>query len=447
MPAATRSIAQDAADEIVSNNGSSRSVLSDAGYSTLVERAGSTITAKPGDEISGRIDMGDCAPAVAYSGGLRERDFDALEEPLSGGSCASLGGISVGSVGSFSNLGPLRSFDRELGHGQGTSWPTTATTATVDNPLAAAATAPGAAVGILGGPATMPSSSSSASSSSNNLGGPGIQGGSGGGGGGGQGKLGDAARVGGATPGANDNSVGSVIITELEILEKKGMLSKRGRIRKSWKPRYFVLSKATLRYYEHPDATVPLGAISLRGAIIEEVAFNEFTKLYCFSAKTADGERALFMHASTKQSMEEWINIMTVASAFRGDAADDHLHDEIVNAPTLSTNLRSMAGRAWEHVERIWVDKAVPVLTCSSCRGEDELWTTGFSHTARVGVAGPGGGGPVGPPQPAAGQSAWPPPPPRLANVSEELDGELGEEDDFSRVSFTTSGEEDDFVV
>ena len=60
---------------------------------------------------------------------------------------------------------------------------------------------------------------------------------------------------------------------------------------------------------------------------------------------------------------------------------------------------------------------------------------------------GPGGGGPVGPPQPAAGQSVWPPPPPRLANVSEELDGELGEEDDFSRVSFTTSGEEDDFVV
>jgi hypothetical protein len=79
---------------------------------------------------------------------------------------------------------------------------------------------------------------------------------------------------------------GVMMIDAAEVLHKTGMLSKRGDgIRKTWKPRYFVLSKTTLRYYEKPGDALPLGALSLGHAIIEEVPFHEMGKLYCFCAR------------------------------------------------------------------------------------------------------------------------------------------------------------------
>ena len=74
-----------------------------------------------------------------------------------------------------------------------------------------------------------------------------------------------------------------------------------------------MLSKTTLRYYEHPGASLPLGALSLSHAIIEEVPFHEMGKLYCFCARTSD-RAELYMHANTKQAMEEWIDVFTAAA-------------------------------------------------------------------------------------------------------------------------------------
>ena len=80
-------------------------------------------------------------------------------------------------------------------------------------------------------------------------------------------------------------STGVMMIDAAEVLHKTGMLSKRGGIRKTWKARYFVLSKTTLRYYEKPGDSLSLGALSLSNAIIEEVPFHEMGKLYCFCAR------------------------------------------------------------------------------------------------------------------------------------------------------------------
>lgn len=108
--------------------------------------------------------------------------------------------------------------------------------------------------------------------------------------------LGRAARGGGGggsdhrDRGVHDvmgSSTGVMMIDAAEVLHKTGMLSKRGGIRNTWKPRYFVLSKTTLRYYEKPGDSLSLGALSLSNAIIEEVPFHEMGKLYCFCARYA----------------------------------------------------------------------------------------------------------------------------------------------------------------
>ena len=78
---------------------------------------------------------------------------------------------------------------------------------------------------------------------------------------------------------------------------------------------------------------------------------------------------------------------MTAAAAYRGDAADDSMHDEIVNAPTLAVSASNLFARVKAQMDTFWADTVLPVLCCRSCREEDELWTTGFSHSARVGAA------------------------------------------------------------
>eukprot|EP01046_Picozoa_sp_COSAG06_P035036 COSAG06_NODE_3721_length_4976_cov_3.131232_3_plen_1138_part_00 len=91
-------------------------------------------------------------------------------------------------------------------------------------------------------------------------------------------------------------AAGVMMIDAAEVLHKTGMLSKRGGIRKTWKPRYFVLSKTTLRYYEKPGDALPLGALSLGHAIIEEVPFHEMGKLYCFCARYDRSQRNIDLY-------------------------------------------------------------------------------------------------------------------------------------------------------
>lgn len=60
-------------------------------------------------------------------------------------------------------------------------------------------------------------------------------------------------------------------------IDKEGWLKKQGHIRKSWKKRYFVLSKGVLRYYKHASPNKEergrelKGYVELTGATIEEV--------------------------------------------------------------------------------------------------------------------------------------------------------------------------------
>ena len=186
-------------------------------------------------------------------------------------------------------------------------------------------------------------------------------------------------------------SHGLMMIDAAEVLHKTGMLSKRGGIRNSWKPRYFVLSKTTLRWYERPGDALPLGAMSLSHAIIEEVPFHEMGKLYCFCARTPD-QPELYMHASTKQAMDEWIDIFTAAAALKGD---DRLAQELITETTMNDvsvrvrhGAKSVTTSIAEGVEKV-ASKATKVFTCCN-RGEQELWAPAFNATAAASSAAPG---------------------------------------------------------
>lgn len=202
-------------------------------------------------------------------------------------------------------------------------------------------------------------------------------------------------------------AAGVMMIDAAEVLHKTGMLSKRGGIRKTWKARYFVLSKTTLRYYEKPGDSLSLGALSLSNAIVEEVPFHEMGKLYCFCARTQhQGE--LYMHANTKQSMEEWIDVFTAAAAMR---ADDRLANELIghhprgghangNAlDSLSAKAKHQAGQLAQSVGSS-VENAVTIasgkvdslfsrlLSCIGRDAEEELWAAPFNANAAANSGG-----------------------------------------------------------
>ena len=115
-------------------------------------------------------------------------------------------------------------------------------------------------------------------------------------------------------------------------------------------------------------------------------------KLYCFCARTP-GQVELYMHANTKQAMDEWIDIFTAAAALKGD---DRLAQELITEATtneLSVRVKHQAKNVTtsiaDGVEK-GVSKMSKVLCCCG-RGEaQELWAPAFNASAAAASAPPG---------------------------------------------------------
>jgi PH domain/WD domain, G-beta repeat len=85
---------------------------------------------------------------------------------------------------------------------------------------------------------------------------------------------------------------------------KRGYLTKRGRVVKNWKRRYFVLSKGSLSYYENEDSVVPKGTMSLYGAAVVYVEPPKIDRSNCI--EITNPARSLFVSADTREELQGW---------------------------------------------------------------------------------------------------------------------------------------------
>jgi hypothetical protein len=111
------------------------------------------------------------------------------------------------------------------------------------------------------------------------------------------------------------------------------------------------------------------------------------------------------MHANTKQSMEEWIDVFTAAAAMR---ADDRLANELIGAGpqadgnalnSFSAKAKHQAGQVSQSVASSvgsavtkTSDKVDTLLSCFSCLGrnsQEELWAAPFNANAAANSGAP----------------------------------------------------------
>jgi len=105
--------------------------------------------------------------------------------------------------------------------------------------------------------------------------------------------------------------------TKIEYAEKEGVLIRRGSsIPWSWKPRYFHLHQASVRYYDDHTKAKLKKTLSLEcendtrvaskdGGPVDVVELNEKDKEHCFQLITLD--RKISLQAKSAQEKKEWM--------------------------------------------------------------------------------------------------------------------------------------------
>eukprot|EP00727_Mastigamoeba_balamuthi_P003236 m51a1_g1291 putative domain-containing protein (1098) ;mRNA; r:174576-178647 len=91
-------------------------------------------------------------------------------------------------------------------------------------------------------------------------------------------------------------------------IRKQGMLVKQGGMRKSWKLRWFVLTKGKLYYFKSPRDKRPKGEMEL----VRRCVWTNPLRPMMFSLSGEAGVRVLHMVASTEQERDEWVRAITM---------------------------------------------------------------------------------------------------------------------------------------
>lgn len=94
---------------------------------------------------------------------------------------------------------------------------------------------------------------------------------------------------------------------DLHIASKEGYLVKLGAIRKSWKRRWFVMHKNTLKYFQNRDSSSPKRTIDIKEAVLAKEDDTQ-GKRNCFLL--ALPSRTFFFVASTSVEAKEWLDML-----------------------------------------------------------------------------------------------------------------------------------------
>ena len=93
----------------------------------------------------------------------------------------------------------------------------------------------------------------------------------------------------------------------LSINSKEGYLTKQGRIRKSWKCRWFLLRGSSLSYFKSKQSRRPIDRLDMNRAIAVEYD-NSKRKDYCFRIDFTF--RVYYMYASCAEDCDQWVELL-----------------------------------------------------------------------------------------------------------------------------------------
>jgi dual adaptor for phosphotyrosine/3-phosphotyrosine/3-phosphoinositide len=105
----------------------------------------------------------------------------------------------------------------------------------------------------------------------------------------------------------NEESIQSVPPSPLAINSKEGYLTKQGRVRKSWRCRWFILRSSSLSYYKTKQSQQPIRRLDLNQAMAVEYD-NSKRKNYCFRIQFTF--RTYYMYASCAEDCDQWVEIL-----------------------------------------------------------------------------------------------------------------------------------------
>ncbi len=93
----------------------------------------------------------------------------------------------------------------------------------------------------------------------------------------------------------------------LAVSSKEGYLTKQGRIRKSWRVRWFVLRNQHLSYYKAKQSEKPIAVLNLMNA--REVEYDHSKKKdFCF--RIAFPHRTYYLYANSSEDGEHWVELL-----------------------------------------------------------------------------------------------------------------------------------------
>jgi len=97
-------------------------------------------------------------------------------------------------------------------------------------------------------------------------------------------------------------------LSQLVPAEKSGWLEKRGKLRKNFKRRWFVLRDNEMKYYKSDTDEHSQGKVILDGCAVEMVPESKYGKRFCFEINSPVQNRVFAIVAENAASMQDWMN-------------------------------------------------------------------------------------------------------------------------------------------